>query len=203
MLPDFSIESTYGGPIVAMDEAGRGPLAGPVVAAAVMLAPHAITEGINDSKKLTTAKREALFHAITASAKTAVGMANVEEIDRLNILHASLLAMQRAYDALGVEAQIALIDGNKAPILPCPTRCIVRGDAISLSIAAASIIAKVTRDRIMASLAREYPFYGWETNAGYGTKAHHEGMAKHGITPHHRKSFAPVRQFLIPAGEIA
>lgn len=199
--PDFSIESAYHGTIVAIDEVGRGPWAGPVVTAAVVLDPHNIPTGINDSKKLSAAKREELFHTITASARTATGMATVEEIDRLNILQATFLAMQRAYDALAVDAEIALIDGNKAPKLPCPTRCIVKGDAISLSIAAASIIAKVTRDRLMASFAREYPFYGWETNAGYGTKAHQEGLAIHGITPHHRKSFAPIKQLLFAAEE--
>lgn len=199
--PDFSIESAYNGIIVAIDEVGRGPWAGPVVTAAVVLDPHNIPAGINDSKKLSAAKREALFHAITASAKTAIGMATVEEIDQLNILQATFLAMQRAYDALAVHAEIALIDGNKAPKLPCPTRCVVKGDAISLSIAAASIIAKVTRDRLMASLAREYPFYGWETNAGYGTKVHQQGLATHGLTPHHRKSFAPIKQLLLSTEE--
>lgn len=194
--PDYSIEATYNGLIVAIDEVGRGPLAGPVVAAAAILDPNTIPAGINDSKKLSAAKREALFEAINASAKTAIGIASVEEIDEHNILQATFLAMQRAYHALGEEASIALIDGNKAPKLPCPTRCIIKGDAVCVSIAAASIIAKVTRDRMMAELDTQFPGYGWAGNAGYGTAEHLQGLAILGVTPHHRRSFAPVRELL-------
>lgn len=197
--PDFSIESEYNGIIVAIDEVGRGPWAGPVMAAAAILNPQNIPTGLNDSKKLSAAKREALYTSIMDAAQVAIGVASVEEIEQLNILQATKLAMRRAYDGLGVNATIALIDGNQPPQLPCPTRCIVKGDSISLSIAAASIVAKVTRDRLMAELALQYPYYGWERNAGYGTKAHQDGLASHGLTPHHRKGFAPIRA-LIEAG---
>lgn len=197
--PDFSIESEYNGIIVAIDEVGRGPWAGPVMAAAAILNPQNIPAGLNDSKKLSAAKREALYQSIMDAAQVAIGVASVEEIEQLNILQATKLAMRRAYDGLGVDATIALIDGNQPPKLPCPTRCIVKGDSISLSIAAASIVAKVTRDRLMAELALQYPYYGWERNAGYGTKAHQDGLATHGLTPHHRKGFAPIRA-LIEAG---
>ena len=195
--PDLSIESTHRGLIAGVDEAGRGPWAGPVVAAAAILDPAKLPQGINDSKKLTAAKREALFEHILASAHTGVGLASVEEIDRLNILGATKLAMCRAVEALGVVPDIALIDGNRAPeAMRCRVQTVIGGDAKSLSIAAASIIAKVTRDRIMEKLAREYPGYGWEKNAGYGTAAHQAGLASLGITPHHRQSFAPIRALL-------
>lgn len=195
-MPDFSIESSYSGIIVAIDEVGRGPWAGPVMAAAAIIDPTRIPNGINDSKKLTAAKRDSIAAALLECARIEIGIASVEEIDRLNILQATKLAMRRAYDALGVDAAIALVDGNQPPQLPCPTRCIVKGDSISLSIAAASIVAKVTRDRFMAELARQHPHYGWETNAGYGTAAHQEGLRLHGVTPHHRRSFAPIRALL-------
>jgi ribonuclease HII len=194
--PDFSIESGYAGIVAGVDEAGRGPWAGPVVAGAVILDIKYIPQGINDSKKLTAKSRESLFDYICNHAKFGVGIASVEEIDSINILAASMLAMQRAVDGLGVVPHIALIDGNKAPKLACKTRTVVKGDAISLSIAAASIIAKVTRDRMMCELAKEHPGYGWEKNAGYGTQAHQDGLAKLGVTIHHRRSFAPIRQLL-------
>lgn len=194
--PDFSIEAQYSGIIVAIDEVGRGPWAGPVMAAAAILDPANIPDGLNDSKKLSAAKRDQLHDAILATARVEIGLASVEEIDQLNILQATKLAMRRAYDALGVQASIALVDGNQPPQLPCPVRCVVKGDSISLSIAAASIVAKVKRDRMMAELAQQFPHYGWESNAGYGTKTHQDGIAAHGITPHHRRSFKPIRALL-------
>lgn len=194
--PDYRIESEYDGIIVAIDEVGRGPWAGPVMTAAAILDPHNIPEGLDDSKRLPPARREALYAAIRATARVEIGIASVQEIEELNVLGATKLAMRRAYDALGVQAAIALIDGNQPPELPCPTRCIVGGDGLCVSIAAASIVAKVTRDRLMAELAKEYPGYGWETNAGYGTKEHQDGIARYGLTPHHRRNFAPIRALL-------
>ncbi len=201
--PDLSIESTYKGIVAGIDEAGRGPWAGPVVAGAVILPKGKLPPGINDSKKLPAAKREELFECIMAIATVGVGIASVEEIDTHNILGATKLAMRRAVEALGVLPVVALVDGNRAPELPCPAHTIVRGDAISLSIAAASIIAKVTRDRIMQQLASEFPGYGWETNAGYGTAAHQKGLAERGVTIHHRRSFAPIRALLEATNEFA
>jgi ribonuclease HII len=201
-MPDFVIEEAASRElgsdtiIAGVDEAGRGPWAGPVVAAAVVLRREAIPDGLNDSKLLSRGKREVLFDAIQASAIVGCAMASVEEIDRLNILQATLLAMTRAIEALAVSPRLALIDGNRAPRLACTARTIVKGDAKSLSIAAASIIAKVTRDRLMADLARRHPHYGWERNAGYGTRQHREGLKLVGICPHHRKSFAPIRQLM-------
>jgi ribonuclease HII len=194
--PDLSIELSLQGCIAGVDEAGRGPWAGPVVAAAVILNPRNIPSGINDSKKLTPAKRAELFDAILASASSGIGISTVSEIDTLNILEASKLAMCRAIDAMGHIPDIALVDGNSAPLLPCKTMTVVGGDAKSLSIAAASIIAKVTRDRMMKELAVHYPGYGWEHNAGYGTALHQNGLVHLGVTPHHRRSFAPVRALI-------
>jgi len=188
------MEWAIGGTVAGVDEAGRGPLAGPVVAAAVILDPANIPPGINDSKKLTRRRREALFTAITDGAVVAHGIADVAEIDRLNILQATMLAMGRAVAGLTVMPAMVLVDGNRCPDLAIPARAVIRGDAMSLSIAAASIIAKVTRDRIMAELARRYPDYGWERNAGYGTAEHRAALNLVGISPHHRKSFAPVRK---------
>lgn len=200
---DYSLEDSYGGNIAGIDEAGRGPWAGPVVAAAVILDRNRLPKGIDDSKKLSAAKREALFDEIMACAQVGIGVASVEEIDRLNILHATLLAMRRSVEALHVLPSLALVDGNQPPLLPCALRCMVDGDAHCMSIAAASIIAKVTRDRMMRQLAAEFPGYGWERNAGYGTKHHVQALEKNGVTPHHRKSFAPIRALLeasSPAG---
>ncbi len=205
--PDFTLELAVRrrlGPaarIAGVDEAGRGPWAGPVVAAAVVLgpgpAPRAAGVGVNDSKKLTRARREALYDAITAACETGVGVASVEEIDRLNILEASLLAMRRAVLALPSRPDHALIDGRQTPTgLPCPAAPVIRGDGRSLSIAAASILAKVTRDRIMVELAREHPEYGWDRNAGYGVEAHRVALLQHGVTPHHRRSFRPIHKML-------
>ncbi|WP_340109850.1 ribonuclease HII [Pikeienuella sp. HZG-20] len=192
--PDFSFERAAPfGPVAGVDEAGRGPWAGPVVAAAVILDPATAPSGLNDSKKLSARKREALFAALSSVAEIGVGVATVAEIDRLNILRAADLAMARALGALPRAAGFALIDGNRIPPdLPCPARAIVRGDGRSLSIAAASIAAKVTRDRIMADLALRYPEYGWERNAGYGVPAHRSALEAHGVTPHHRRSFRPI-----------
>ena len=198
IFPDFSFELTAGGIVCGVDEAGRGPWAGCVSASAVILDAKNIPKGLNDSKKLTHAKRELLYAEIMASAKVGVGIATAGEIDQINILEATKLAMQRAVANLGITPDLALIDGNKAPALPCKTQTIIGGDAKSLSIAAASIIAKVTRDRMMCELAVAHPEYGWERNAGYGTKHHQQALAKYGITEHHRRSFKPIRSLISP-----
>jgi ribonuclease HII len=193
--PDFMIEREAmraGSPIVCgIDEAGRGPWAGPVVAAAVVLDPDSIPAGLNDSKKLTEARREALFALLMQHARVGIGIAHVEQIDRDNILQATLWAMGEALKQINGVA-LALVDGNRAPKLPCKVRTLVEGDARSLSIAAASIIAKVTRDRIMVGHDMAYPQYGFARNKGYGTAFHRQALARHGPTPLHRKSFAPV-----------
>ncbi|MGF6860464.1 ribonuclease HII [Rhodobacteraceae bacterium MBR-64] len=199
--PDFTLEDAAranGQPIVAgVDEVGRGPLAGPVTAAAVILDPARIPPGLNDSKKLTAARRLALFTALLEVAEVSVAHASVAEIDAFNILRASHLAMCRALAGLSRRPDLALIDGNLIPRdLPVPARAVVRGDALSLSIAAASIVAKVVRDRHMVDLAQQYPGYGWEKNAGYPTAAHQSALQYLGLTPHHRRSFAPVRNIL-------
>jgi len=196
-VPDLSFELSLGVPRVAgIDEAGRGPWAGPVVAAAVVLDPARLSPemlgGLDDSKKLAKPVRQLMYDMVTASAVTAVGIAGVEEIDRLNVLEATMLAMRRAFDALSLPVPCAIVDGNRAPELGCRTYCLVGGDGSSLSVAAASVVAKVTRDRIMAGLASEYPGYGWEHNAGYGTREHADALSRLGVTPHHRRSFAPV-----------
>jgi len=195
-LPDFSRETHYSGIVAGVDEAGRGPWAGPVVAAVVILDRGRTPAGINDSKQLSKSKREALFDSIAMVATVATGICTVEEVDRYNILGATKLAMLRAYEALPVKPDIALIDGNQLPQLPCAMDAIVDGDALCVSIAAASVIAKVTRDRLMAVLAQEFPQYGWERNAGYGTREHQEALMRFGVTPHHRRSFAPIRRLL-------
>jgi ribonuclease HII len=182
--------------VVGVDEVGRGPLAGPVTAAAVRL-HGTIPDGLADSKALTAARREVLFAAIMDCAEVSVAHATVEEIDSLNILRASHLAMERAVDGLATRPDHALIDGNMIPrSLCCGAEAIVKGDALCLSIAAASIIAKVTRDRIMVDLAQQHPGYGWEVNAGYPTPAHLEALLNLGVTPHHRRSFRPVHNIL-------
>ena len=158
--------------------------------------PLEIASQINDSKKLSPVRRDALFEAISAHALIGIGEASVEEIDRLNILAATHLAMRRAVDALGAAPDWALVDGNQAPALPCRVRTVIGGDARALSIAAASILAKVTRDRLMAALAAQHPGFGWARNKGYGTAEHRAALAKWGPTPHHRRSFAPVAQYL-------
>lgn len=199
-MPDFSFESTLGGPVAGIDEAGRGPWAGPVVAAAVILdpprMPAELIAGLDDSKKLSKSVREMLHDHIKAIAAHGVGQASVDEIDEMNILQATMLAMRRAFANLPQPPQYAIVDGNRDPGLGVPTHCLVGGDASSLSIAAASILAKVTRDRIMEGLAREFPGYGWEKNAGYGTKLHQRGLAEYGVTPHHRRTYAPIKKLL-------
>ena len=199
-MPDFSHEQhafLNGAKVVAgVDEVGRGPLAGPVTAAAVVLDPKRLPEGLDDSKKLTAMARERLYDEILACARVSVAHASVEEIDDLNILYASHLAMERALAGLGPVCY-ALIDGNMIPkSLDCPATALVKGDARSLSIAAASIVAKVTRDRIMVDLAQQHPGYGWEKNAGYPTKMHREALETLGVTPHHRRSFKTVHKML-------
>jgi ribonuclease HII len=192
-FPDFLFESNYKGFVCGVDEAGRGPLAGPVVAAAVILNPTDIPLGLNDSKILNTNKRESLFLDIARTSSIGIGIAEPEEIDRLNILHASLSAMKRAVLALNVLPEVALIDGNKAPFLPMKTECIIKGDSLSLSIAAASIIAKVTRDKLMLEAENRFPGYKFETHKGYPTKLHLQKLSLLGSSPIHRKSFKPVR----------
>ncbi|HET7409039.1 MAG TPA: ribonuclease HII [Paracoccaceae bacterium] len=197
MPPDCTIEddcaAEAAGPVCGIDEAGRGPWAGPVVAAAVILDRAAIPDGIDDSKQLSPEAREALFEAILGSARVGVGIGSVEEIETLNILRANDLAMARALEALGRAPAVALVDGSWKPkTISIPVRTIVGGDALSLSIAAASIIAKVTRDRIMRRLDGECPGYGWITNVGYGTPEHRSALRRLGITAHHRRTWAPV-----------
>ena len=200
-MPHYIYESrvlkTMPGPVAGVDEAGRGPLAGPVVAAAVILDRKHIPKGLNDSKQLSADAREELFPRILELAiAVGVGEACVDEIDLINIRQATHLAMARAVRALSVTAAFALVDGNDAPALPCPCDTIVDGDAKSVSIAAASIIAKVTRDRMMRALHDEHPHYGWVTNKGYGTEEHLLALGRHGATRHHRRSFAPVHNIL-------
>jgi len=200
-MPHYRYESQYlktaSGPIAGVDEAGRGPLAGPVVAAAVILERGRIPKGLNDSKQLSPETRETLFPQImTMAVAVGVGEASVDEIDLINIRQATHLAMARAVRALQVAAAFALVDGNDAPALPCPCDTLVDGDARSLSIAAASIVAKVTRDRMMTALHGEHPHYGWITNKGYGTEEHLCALGRHGVTRHHRRSFAPVHNIL-------
>ena len=175
--------------VCGIDEAGRGPLAGPVYAAAVILPDDVIIEGLNDSKKLSEKKRELLFKEIKEKAIYSVGTASVEEIDELNILNATYLAMQRAFDGLPKRPQAAFVDGNRLPALPVPAKAIVKGDYLSASIAAASIIAKVSRDRYMLELAEKYPEYEFERHKGYGTKLHYEKIREYGISDVHRKTF--------------
>lgn len=198
--PDFTFEQeliSAGRDVVAgVDEAGRGPLAGPVVAAAVILTPGSIPDGLNDSKALTAKRREELYDQINANAIVGVGIADVARIDRDNILQATLWAMGEAVGNLPVNPDAALIDGNKAPSLACETKTLIGGDGLSQSIAAASIIAKVTRDRMMVALAQDFPGFCWERNKGYGTAEHLAGLTKYGPTAHHRRSFAPVRRAL-------
>ncbi len=197
-VPTFEVEAHEiacgNGPIAGIDEAGRGPWAGPVVAAAVILDPSAIPAGLDDSKALDAAKREALFAAIAASgARIGIGIADVDRIDRINILRATFWAMSEAVAHLEIVPKLALIDGNQLPRLACPARTIIGGDALCQSIAAASIVAKVTRDRIMHDLAQLYPGFGFERHKGYGTPEHKAALDKLGPCPEHRRSFAPVR----------
>ena len=185
--------------IAGIDEVGRGPWAGPVTACAVILDPNNIPDGLNDSKVLTAKRREQLFDLIMDSAQVSCVHVEVAEIDLINILQATFRAMERAVSHLPIPNHI-LVDGNKLPPnLPSPATAVVKGDAKSVSIAAASIIAKVTRDRLMSDLSEAFPGYGWEKNAGYGTKMHQLGLLNHGVTPHHRRSFKPIHNILYSA----
>lgn len=196
-MPDFSFELEIGGRVAGVDEVGRGPLAGPVVAAAVVLNPDDIPEGLNDSKALSARRRESLYGELIARADVSLGSASVEEIDEHNILRASHIAMVRAICGLSVPPDHVLIDGNMVPRgLNLAATTVVKGDARSLSIAAASIVAKFTRDTLMVDLAQQHPGYGWETNMGYPSKSHKEALRNIGVTPHHRRSFKPVHNIL-------
>jgi ribonuclease HII len=200
--PCFKLEKIHPEPLAGVDEAGCAPLAGPVVAAAVVLDRTHFPRGIDDSKVVPAKDREAICARLYKVARVGVGIASVEEIDRLNIYWARMLAMSRAVDALGFDPAMILVDGNRCPRWERPSVAIVDGDAKCRSIAAASIVAKVTRDRIMAAHARDHPGYGWERNKGYGTPEHHEGLDRLGPTVLHRRSFAPVRACLEARGEL-
>ncbi len=194
-MPDLSLELAAGGRVAGIDEAGRGPWAGPVVAAALVFRPGiptTLVKGIDDSKKLRPGVRAHLFEQLQEHADIGIGIASVAEIDDLNILQATMVAMQRALVAIGTAPDFVLVDGNRLPDLPCPARAIVRGDGLSLTIAAASIAAKVTRDKLMVALAAQHPGYGWERNMGYGTAEHREALDTLGPSAVHRFSFAPV-----------
>ncbi len=200
--PCFKIEKDYPEPLAGVDEAGCAPLAGPVVAAAVVLDREKFPRGIDDSKVLPAPVREAICARLYKVARVGVGIASVEEIDTINIYWARMLAMTRAVEALGFDPEMILVDGNRCPKWQRPSIAIVAGDAKCRSIAAASIVAKVTRDRIMANHAREHPGYGWETNKGYPTPEHYRALNQLGPTPLHRRSFAPVRMCLEARGEL-
>ena len=190
----FKLELDYPQPLAGVDEAGCAPLAGPVVAAACILDRDKFPRGIDDSKNLPLNKREAIYARLMKCAAWGVGIASVEEIDQINIYWARMLAMTRAVEALGLEPAWVLVDGNACPRWQRPSKAIVEGDAKCRSIAAASIIAKVTRDRLMADHARTWPGYGWDTNRGYGTPEHYRGLEALGVTPLHRRSFGLVRE---------
>ena len=205
-MPDWSEEDKCSGLIAGVDEAGRGPWVGPVVAGAVVFFNRKINpvllNSLDDSKKLSAKKREELYkliqtEEIAGNLSYGIGEATAAEIDEINILQATFLAMRRAMAALKCKPNMALVDGNRTPVgFVCPCKTIVKGDAKSFSIAAASIMAKVYRDRLMAELAQKYPWYGFEKNAGYGTKAHIDGLKQHGITPEHRKSYRPIAEII-------
>jgi ribonuclease HII len=194
--PSYKFDQVYETPIIGVDEVGRGPLAGPVISAAIILNKEMIPEGINDSKKLSKKKREVINEELISQHNFAIGIASVEEIDKINILQASLLAMKRAVLNLNIKPQTILVDGNKLPDLEYNMYPIIKGDSKSISIAAASIIAKVYRDKLMQDLSLQYPGYYWEKNSGYGTKQHLLALDNLGVTPIHRKSFAPIYNML-------
>ena len=196
MEPSYKFDQDYETPIIGVDEVGRGPLAGPVISAAIILNKEMIPEGINDSKKLSKKKREVINEELISQHSFAIGIASVEEIDKINILQASLLAMKRAVLNLNIKPQTILVDGNKLPDLEYNMYPIIKGDSKSISIAAASIIAKVYRDKLMQDLSLQYPGYYWEKNSGYGTKQHLLALNNLGVTPIHRKSFAPIYNML-------
>ena len=210
-MPTFRMEMSLGGRVAGIDEAGRGPLAGPVVAAAVVIdpkrVPRSLVRKIDDSKQMQRDAREEVFAKLMTYSGDGfwfgIASASVEEIDSINILQATFVAMTRALDGmvavLGCVPDAALIDGNRAPkAMPCKVETVIDGDAKCVSIAAASILAKVTRDRQMVELARDFPGYGWATNVGYGTPEHLDGLARLGPTLHHRRSFAPIAQLTLP-----
>lgn len=197
LLPDFMFETELGCRVAGVDEVGRGPLAGPVTAAAVVLDPKCIPDGLNDSKKLTAKRRLELYWQLLDCADVSIAHASVAEIDEINILRASHLAMERAIAGLQVLPEHVLIDGNMIPRgLRLPATTLVKGDSRSVSISAASIVAKVCRDCVLVDLAQQHPGYGWETNMGYGSKKHMEALRSLGATPHHRRSFKPVHNML-------
>ena len=197
MTPDLSFEQAYSGIVCGVDEVGRGPWAGPLVVAAIILDRTAIPDGIRDSKMLTAKRRAAIAALLHETATCGIGSVEAPELDRIGLTAANDLAMARAISALPVLPDFALIDGKRAPKgMPCPARPIIKGDGKSLSIAAASIIAKAHRDALMATLAIRHPGYAWETNMGYGTRAHAEGLKKLGVTCEHRRCFRPVREFI-------
>ena len=198
-MPHWKLERSVEGIVIGVDEAGCAPLAGPVVAAAVVLdrkIPRRLARRIDDSKKLPAEEREEIFARLPEHAQIGVGQASVEEIEQINILRAAQLAMRRAVDSLGVTPALIIVDGNRLPGFSFPTRCVVGGDGISLSIAAASIVAKVTRDREMKSLAESFPGYGWEHNVGYPTPEHRAAIQRLGLTPHHRRTFRAVYEVI-------
>ena len=205
-MPDWKIENEYQGFVCGIDEAGRGPWAGPVVAGAAIFLTHNVSEELlaklDDSKKLSAKKREYLYEILRQEEQAGnvlcgIGEASAAEIDEYNILQATFMAMRRAVAQLEQSPNMALIDGNRLPKdFPCANACFIKGDGRSYSIAAASILAKVYRDRLMCDLAKQYPYYGFEKNAGYGTKAHIEGLRLHGVTPLHRRSYRPIKEFL-------
>lgn len=209
-MPDFSYETEANGFVIGFDEVGCGPWAGPVVAGAALLIfdkiPSSLVSQIDDSKKLTRLRRQKIYNLIQEGQGdfcfTATGQASLKEIEQLNIRQASFLAMQRAADALSLPIDIsptlALVDGRIKPVLSYPVLCIPKGDSLSLSIAVASIVAKVTRDQFMKNIARHYPDYGWDHNAGYGTLHHRQALARFGVTPYHRHTFAPIARLLTP-----
>ncbi len=201
-MPDFLFENEYDGIVIGVDEVGRGPLAGPVVAAAVYIPPenrgHPVWRDVQDSKKISAIRRDILFLVIQGQCIYGIASASVDEIDSINILQATFLAMRRAIEQMKLNNPYVLIDGNRLPKnWPWDSRAIIKGDTKSVSIAAASILAKVTRDRLMVELANTHPEYGWDNNAGYGTPEHLSALSAHGITPHHRQSFAPVRTVIL------
>lgn len=198
-MPDLAHEALYAGPVAGVDEAGRGPLAGPVVAAAVILPVTGFPDGLNDSKKVKAADRERLCGLLMQCAVVGIGVVEPEEIDRINILQATMKAMAMAVDALAVPPGHVLVDGNRLPRWGWPATAIVKGDAKSLSIAAASIVAKYTRDQLMLAAALDHPQYDWAANKGYGSPRHLAALRDHGPTPLHRRSFAPVAKAYLSA----
>ena len=204
IVPDFKWEDQHTGIIAGVDEVGRGSWAGPVVAAAAIIKrenfPKQLLDDVDDSKTLTAQKREqvaiALWELQGRACDLSLGQASVEEIDRINVREASLLAMKRAVEALAISPELTLVDGHIVPELKCRAIPVIQGDSASYSIAAASIIAKVHRDNLMKDLSTAHPHYGWERNVGYGTKQHQNALAEHGVTIHHRRSFAPIRQLI-------